>query len=182
MRPGLVLADFAARDGRRVVVRTPRWEDLDDLLGLINSLVEEEAEIVVNERVTRDGEAEWLAGVLARLERDEVVHLVAEVEGKVIASADLHPGRGSDAHVGVVGIVVKCGFRGVGVGARMLGAIVDVARKRGLRLLVLSVFASNVRAVRLYERGGFVRCGLVPLRHFSKGKYVDEVLMAKSLV
>lgn len=178
----MVLADFAALDGRRVVVRTPRWGDLGDLLELINSLVEEEAEIVVNEKVTRDGEAEWLAGVLGRLERDEFVHLVAEVEGRVVASADLHPGRGSDAHVGVVGIVVKDGFRGVGVGTGMLWVIFDAARKRGLRLLVLSVFASNVRAVRLYERVGFVRCGLVPLRHFNKGKYVDEVLMAKSLV
>ena len=182
MRSGLVFVDFVARDGRRVVLRAPRWEDLDDLLGLINSLVEEEAEIVVNERVTRDGEVEWLASVLARVERDEFVHLVAEVDGRVVASADLHPGRGSDSHVGVVGIVVKDGFRGVGVGTRMLEVIVDVARKRGLRLLVLSVFASNVRAVRLYERVGFVRCGLVPLRHFSKGKYVDEVVMAKSLV
>jgi L-amino acid N-acyltransferase YncA len=182
MRSGLVLADFLARDGRRVVVRVPRWEDLDDLLELINSLVDEGAEIVVNERVTRDGEVEWLASVLMRVERGQFVHLVAEVEGRVVASADLHPGRGSGSHVGVVGVVVKDGFRGVGIGSGMLGVIVDVARKRGLRLLVLSVFSSNVRAVQLYERVGFVRCGLVPMRHFSRGKFVDEVLMAKSLV
>ena len=29
-----------------MVLRTPRWEDLDDLLEMINSLVEEKAELL----------------------------------------------------------------------------------------------------------------------------------------
>jgi len=33
------------RNGHEVVLRTPEWEDLDDLLRLTNSLVEEGAEI-----------------------------------------------------------------------------------------------------------------------------------------
>jgi hypothetical protein len=32
-----------SKDGRNVVLRTPRWRDLDDLLELINSLVDEKA-------------------------------------------------------------------------------------------------------------------------------------------
>ena len=45
-----MVADFSVKDGRRVVLRTPKWEDLDGLLELINSLVEEKAEIVVSDK------------------------------------------------------------------------------------------------------------------------------------
>ena len=88
MRTGEILKKFNAKDGRNVILRTPRLEDLGDLLQLINSLVEEQAEIYITEKLTREKEAEWLLKVLRRLERDEQFLLVAEVDKKVIASSD----------------------------------------------------------------------------------------------
>jgi RimJ/RimL family protein N-acetyltransferase len=70
MRSGAVVAEFSVKDGRKVVLRTPRWEDLDELLGLINSLVEEKAEIVISDKLTQEEEADWLADLLVRLEKD----------------------------------------------------------------------------------------------------------------
>ena len=52
MKTGKILCRFAARDGRKVILRTPRWEDLDDFMDFINSLVEEGADICRNEKVT----------------------------------------------------------------------------------------------------------------------------------
>jgi RimJ/RimL family protein N-acetyltransferase len=181
MRSGTTVAEFSVKDGQKVVLRTPRWEDLDELLGLINSLVEEKAEIVISDKLTREEEADWLADLLVRLEKDQAFFLVAEVNGRVVASSDLHVGRGTEVRAGNVGIVVKDGFRGVGIGTRMMQTIVGVGRKRGLRVLVLSVFATNERAIHVYEKVGFVKCGRVPGKHLHKGKYVDEVIMAASL-
>ncbi|MFQ6125372.1 MAG: hypothetical protein ACE5R6_12325 [Candidatus Heimdallarchaeota archaeon] len=45
MKPNKILHRFTATNGRQVILRTPRWEDLDDLVELINSLVEEGVEI-----------------------------------------------------------------------------------------------------------------------------------------
>ncbi|MGB9756202.1 MAG: GNAT family N-acetyltransferase, partial [Candidatus Bathyarchaeales archaeon] len=120
MKAGAVIRSFSAKDGRRVVLRTPKWEDLDDLLELINSLVEEGAEIIRNEKVSREEEIDWLSKTLASLEKDEIFFLVAEVEGKVIASSDIHPLKGFERHVGVLGIIVKNGFRNVGIGTEMM--------------------------------------------------------------
>ena len=181
MKSGMIVEEFSVKDGRRVVLRTPRWEDLDELLGLINSLVEEKAQIVIDDKVTREEEADWLAGLLVRLEKGEVFFLVAEVDGRVVASSDLHVGRGTEVRAGNVGIVVKDGFRGVGIGTRMMQAILKFARNRGLKVLVLSVFATNERAIHVYEKVGFVKCGRVPRKHFHRGKYVDEVIMVASL-
>ena len=87
MKAGRIIRTFSAKDGREVVLRTPTWNDLDDLLALINSLVEERADILIDEKLSRDEEIDWLSKTLARLEKDETFHLVAEVNGKVVGSA-----------------------------------------------------------------------------------------------
>ncbi len=175
------VAEFSTKNGQRVVLRTPMWEDLDGLLDLINSLVEEKAEIVISDKLTREEEANWLADLLVKLEKDQTFFFVAEVNGKVVATSDLHLGRGTEVRAGNVGIVVKNGFRGMGIGTRIMQTIVKFARKRGLRVLVLSVFATNERAIHVYKKVGFVSCGRVPRKHFHKGRYVDEIIMAASL-
>ncbi len=65
MKSGNIIKQFTAKDGREVILRTPKWEDLDDLTEFINSLVDEGAEIAVNKRVSREQEAEWLGKLLA---------------------------------------------------------------------------------------------------------------------
>jgi hypothetical protein len=46
MKAGRIIHRFTAKDGREVILRTPRWEDLDELLGYINSLAEEDLEVL----------------------------------------------------------------------------------------------------------------------------------------
>lgn len=55
MKTGRVIRSFSAKDGRKVVLRTPEWEDLDDLLELIHSLVNEKADIARTKRVFKGG-------------------------------------------------------------------------------------------------------------------------------
>jgi putative acetyltransferase len=55
----------------------------------------------------------------------------------------------------------RSGVRGHGVGRRLLDAIMDTARAEGLAELVLETGDRHEEAWRLYERGGFERCGPV---------------------
>jgi len=181
MKTGKIVKSFKAKDGREVVLRTPKWEDLDDLLELINSLVEEDAEIIINEKVSREEEIEWLSGTLASLEKDEVFFLVAEVDGKVVASSSIRPLRGFDKHVGILGVVLKSGVRDVGIGTEMMKALVEQAYEMGLKVLTLTVFATNKRAIHVYKKVGFAQTGTIPKKHFKDGRYIDEVIMTKVL-
>jgi RimJ/RimL family protein N-acetyltransferase len=65
------------------------------------------------------------------------------------------------------------------------GSLLDAAekqmRERGLRKLTLRVLSSNPGAIRLYERHGFTREGTLLDEFRINGRYVDDVLMAKSL-
>ena len=179
MKTGQVLKEFFVKGGDKVVLRTPKWEDLDDLLELINSIVDEGAEIGRAEKVLREEEIDWLSGLLARLERGRTFFVVAEVKGSVIASSDIARQSGFQKHVGVVGIVIKNGFRELGIGTAMMRVLVEQAQEMGLKVLTLTAFASNKRAIHVYEKVGVVQTGLIPKKLLKQGKYIDEVIMTK---
>jgi phosphinothricin acetyltransferase len=181
MKTGQVLQELYARGGRKVILRTPRWEDLDDLMELVNSLMEEGTEISRDKKASRDEEIDWLSSVLARLEGEETFLLVAEVDGRVVASSDINRQRGYEKHAGVVGIVIKGGFRDLGIGTAMMRALVEVAKKMGLKVLTLSAYASTRRAIHVHEKVGFVQTDLIPKKHLKEGKCMSEVIMTKLL-
>src|SRR5512136_319658 len=117
MQAGKIIKTFTSKDGRNVALRTPRWEDLDDFLELINSLVDEKADIYITEKFTREAEAEWLTKALSLLEKDEQFLLAAEVDNKVVALSDFQVKEGDPSqHPGVLGIIVRNGYRDLGIG------------------------------------------------------------------
>ena len=179
MQLGRIVRKFCTRDGQEVVFRTPKSDDLNGLMELINSLVEERAEILRSERVTKDWEAEWLLKMLSSLEKDELFFLVAEVGGRVVASSDIHILGGYEKHVGVLGIAIKKGFRDSGIGTEMMKTMIEQARNLGLKVLTLVAFATNKRAIHVYENVGFVETGRIPNKHFKENQYIDEVIMTK---
>jgi len=181
MKSGKVIRSFSAKDGRKVVLRTPMWEDLDDFLELINSLVDEKADILRTERVSRDEEIDFLSKVLSRLEKDEMFYLVAEVDGKVVAVSEISKRGGYEKHVGVIGIAIRNGFRDLGIGTEIMKTLVEQTQKMGLKVLTLSAFATNKPAIHVYEKVGFVQTGTIPKKHFKEGKYIDEIILTKVL-
>jgi ribosomal protein S18 acetylase RimI-like enzyme len=69
-----------------------------------------------------------------------------------------------------------------GAGRRLMEASVAEARARGARKLVLRVLGVNVRARQLYQSCGFQVEGILREEFFLDGRYVDDVLMARTLI
>lgn len=182
MRSGTLLRQFKARDGTKVKLRTPRWEDLDDLLDFINGLVDEEAMIAVNQKHTRESETDWLARSLTNLEKDKHVAVVAEADGRVVGSCELNPRPGRMSHVASLGISVKDGYREKGIGQEMMRELEKQAPKLGLESIYLEVFSTNDRAIHVYRKMGYVETGRIPACIKYRGGYVDSVIMTKHLV
>lgn len=80
---------FVASNGRKVVIRPPKLEALDGLVDYINSLVAEEVEIVLNKKIAREEEAEWLSKRLISIDKGDVIYVLAEVDGEVVAGAEV---------------------------------------------------------------------------------------------
>ena len=181
MKEGTFIRRFVAEDGREVTLRAPRWSDLDDMLEFINSLVEEGAEIMATEKKTREEEVDWLARHLATVEKDKKVAIVAEVDGGFVGQLEVVPQRGYSKHVGGLGIAIRDGYRDIGIGTELMKEAETLARRLGLELLTLEVFATNSRARHVYEKVGYRVVGSVPKAILKDGAYIDNIIMAKDL-
>lgn len=172
---------FAAKDGREVTLRTPKWEDLDDMLDFINSLVEEEAPIAKDNMVTREEEVDWLVNCLAGLEKGNLVVIVAEVEGKMVGQVFLTPRFGRLRHIGNLGISVKKGYRNIGIGYELLREAEPHAENLGITIIYLEVFDSNKNAIHLYRKSGYREVGRIPRGALYMGHYIDSISMVKAI-
>lgn len=182
MKAGKVIRSFDAKGGCRVTLRTLKWDDLEDCLEFINSLVDEKANILRDQKVTKEAETEWLAKALSRMELEEVVYLVAEVDGGLVANSEISRKlAGYDKHVGGIGIAIKKGFRDLGVGTEMMKALIEQGKYWGLKVLMLTAFANNPSALHVYRKAGFVETGRIPKKFFKEGQYIDEVIMTMLL-
>lgn len=181
MKAGTILREFEARDGRKVTLRTPKWEDLDDMLDFINSLVEEEAMILMETKQTRDQEVDWLARGLSNLEKDKEIRVVAEVDGRMVGQCGVAPRFGRMSHVGRLGISVKEGYREIGIGQELMMEVERHAGRLGMEKIMLEVFAINDRAIHVYEKMGYVVVGRIPGDVKYRGGYVDSLVMVKEL-
>jgi len=172
---------FKAKDGREVVLRSIRWEDLDDCIEFINSLVEEGADILMDTKVSREEEADWLGKRLARAVKGEIIDVIAEVDGKMVANSEVEKRSGLMSHVGCLGIGIEADYRGIGIGTQIIQMLKEESKKAGLKVLVLDAFATNKTAHALYRKMGFQDAGRTPKAICKNGKYIDLIRMTLEL-
>jgi RimJ/RimL family protein N-acetyltransferase len=117
--------------------------------------------------------------VLEGLRKDNP-QLVALQDDRVVGWCDIwRPELPVYNHVGVLGMGVLKEFRGRGLGWRLIEATLKCARDVGIERVELTVYASNKRAIRLYESVGFVHEGVKRKGRKLDGKYEDVLMMAK---
>lgn len=81
-------------------------------------------------------------------------------------------------HVGRLGMGLLPEFRGRGLGRRIALETIRAARAAGMERIELEVFASNGRAIGLYQSLGFVVEGVKKRSRKLDGEYDDNVCMA----
>ena len=108
------------------------------------------------------------------------IHTVAlDARGEVIGWCDIvRDPREGFRHSGRLGMGLLPSFRGAGLGHGLAETAIHAAWERGLERIALEVFASNTRAISLYDRLGFRREGVRRRARKLDGQYDDEVLMA----
>ena len=86
-----------------------------------------------------------------------------------------------NAHIAYLGgLAIHPSFSGKGHGLAMLNEITAYAKQQGFLRVELSVATINEKAIRLYEKAGFVKEGI--FRKFtylkSENRFLDEVVMS----
>ena len=107
--------------------------------------------------------------------------LVAELDGEIVGNLQLKPmsDRRALAHVRVLGMGVRRGWRRRGVGRALLAEAVRWAPTAGVSRIELYVYARNTPAIRLYESFGFEHEGRRRRIIREGDQFIDDLLMAR---
>lgn len=115
---------------------------------------------------------------------ERAIMLLAQAEGQLVGELSLRAisSRRAVSHVATLGMSVKSGWRGKGVGKELLGAALEWAPTAGIKRVELYVYVRNTPAIKLYERFGFEHEGR--RRAFIReadDTFVDDLVMARLL-
>jgi ribosomal protein S18 acetylase RimI-like enzyme len=164
-----------AYSGPQVEVRPTRTSDVASLCEAVNAVAAEKWYLA-----TVDGfSLEQTGAFVKQIVESSLPQVLAVVQDTVVGFCDIVPNTAKGfTHVGRLGMGVRPEWRRQGIGRRMLGACLALARSAGLERVELEVFADNVGAVRLYESFGFTREGVKVRGRKLEERYQDVNLMA----
>ncbi|MGH7358161.1 MAG: arsinothricin resistance N-acetyltransferase ArsN1 family A [Candidatus Rokuibacteriota bacterium] len=159
-------------------IRGATVADAAAICRVYNQGIQDRVATLETEERTPEERAEWL-------ETRDVRHpvLVAEAESGVVgwASLNVFNARRAYEHVADLSLYVERGWRGQGVGRRLLEALVARARALGYHKLVLAAFPWNEGGMRAYRRAGFRDVGIYREQGRLDGRWVDTIVMEKIL-
>jgi RimJ/RimL family protein N-acetyltransferase len=157
------------------VLRAFEPRDLDGFLRCLDVVARERLYLAMTEGPTREQADAFLADARAR----GMVQHVAVSGDELVGWCDVirkpYPGF---EHSGTLGMGLLPAWRGRGLGARLLDATLAGVASLGIRRVELEVYASNTRAIALYERRGFAHEGVKRGGRVLDGKSDDIACMA----
>jgi RimJ/RimL family protein N-acetyltransferase len=169
--------------GKNVIFRHPKASDVKEMMNLINSLVEERAEIAKTTKVTLREEKKWLADALSSIRKKEKIMIIVKVGGVLVGSCEVtQDSYDVSRHVGTLGIGLRKDARGIGIGKKLVQMCLCESKKTlGLKLIKLYVFDTNKMGRSFYRKIGFKEAGKITNGVFHNNRYKDDVIMTKRL-
>ena len=91
------------------------------------------------------------------LENENSIYIVAKIEDKIVGFGGIWKSV-DDVHI--TNIVVKKDCRHLGIGAKILDKLINIAKDLKFTSITLEVNENNEIALRLYEKFGFKKLGI----------------------
>lgn len=163
-----------------IVIREATLEDAEQLRCYANALFEERLPgIFRRDQLTLEQELAFLTPLV---EQDNAVMFVAEVDGRIVGNLNFRGGTLAGlAHTGEFGLSCAKEHRGKGIGTRLVRALEEWAPAHGISRIEVRAFSTNPGGLRLYERLGYEREGLLRRGAIMDGEPVDVHVLAKLL-
>jgi putative acetyltransferase len=166
---------MSSRDGKTdVITRAMRQEDASDLFEIYNQPAFRFGTLALPYE-SFEAVRKWAE---PRSPRD--LHLVAELNHRVVGAAALRPFYGRRAHAAEFWIAVHEDFMGSGIGSRLLAEMIDTSDNwLNINRIEMTVFTDNDRAIALYKKFGFAIEGTHRAASFRNGAFADVHCMAR---
>lgn len=101
----------------------------------------------------------------------------AHHDGRIVGNLGIYPNAGKFCeHSAKLGVGLIQEFHGQGLASALMRYSIEIAKSIGLHRIELSVRSYNENGIRLYEKSGFQRVGLLKDAAFIDGTYRDEYM------
>ncbi|QKS69927.1 GNAT family N-acetyltransferase [Paenalkalicoccus suaedae] len=172
---------FQSKLGLSYIVREAKVSDSEAILPITEHVLKEGFGVSTPEEFHGDVEVEreWIKGYIEGEHHNRL--FVAEHEGELMGLINFDcPNKAKLRHQGSFGMSVATKWRGQGVGEALLVTLLEFASEHAsIDTVRLDVLATNERAIRLYEKLGFVHEGRRVRFVKTEAGYEDLLLMAK---
>src|SRR4030042_44972 len=171
-------------NGKEIAIRELKPSDIKNVRkfqDFINSLVEEDAMILKNKKVSLKEEIEWLKNNIKAVKKYKAVYLIAESKKIIIGTTEVGLRRtGRQSHVADLGISIRKGYRRITLGKYLMKEIIRLAKRKlkpKPKIIRLGVMSSNNPAFKLYQKYGFRKVERIPNQLKYKGELQNEIIM-----
>jgi RimJ/RimL family protein N-acetyltransferase len=166
------------KDGRTILIRRPRMADAKKIKDYFNSLVDEDAPIAVNEKITLKEERSKLDEILKNIRMGKSHVLIAELNKKIVSTFSLTKERGRMSHVAGIGMGVDKDYRRLGIASIMMNRILEIGKKdKSIKVIYLETYEFNHNAQKLCRKFGFKKVAKLKNRIRIGGKLGDIFVM-----
>lgn len=159
-----------------VDIRAITEQDIDGFRAAVDAVARERIYLSRREGPDQEGAAHFVRNTIAQGHPQ----YVAISGNRLVGWCDIVRSTGDyESHVGTMGMGLLPEWREQGLGRRLLLATLERADSVGITRVELSVHASNLRAIALYRRLGFLEEGRLHKARIIDGRAEDIILMAK---
>lgn len=175
----VILGETELKDGRRLVLRTPDTEDAEQMLAYINRIGGESNNLLFGKNgfshMTLEQEKQYIESLS---KTKNALMVVGEIDNQIVSVSQIR-GEASEriAHNFELSISVSRDCWNIGVGSAAMKELIRFAESHGAKNILLGVKASNISAIRMYEKFGFVPIGVHRNFFNVNGVFDDEILM-----
>ncbi|WP_320130312.1 GNAT family protein [uncultured Sphaerochaeta sp.] len=163
-----------------IVIREAEGSDASRLLDYLMKIGKESQNLVIDEKGLPSTLEQEIAFLEARKGASNSIMLLACCNDQIVGTTNCEASlRSRICHGGEIGISVAKDFWGMGIGTKLLDALITWAKRQetGLSKLSLEVRQDNERALNLYRKFGFVEEGKISRLLRIDGVYYDGVRM-----
>lgn len=158
-----------------MIIRPANIGDLDEILAIYNDAILNSTALWSDDPVKRADREQWFA---ANEARGHPV-FVAENEGRVAGYASYGPWQTRSGYRNTVesSVYIRAEHHGLGIGGRLLTALIDHARSAGLHVMIADIESGNMASIALHQKLGFQHCGFIPEVGTKYGRWLDLTVM-----
>jgi L-amino acid N-acyltransferase len=167
-----------------ISIRDAADDDLPAILEIVNQGIVDSTTSWALEPESADERGHWMAARRAR--GFPVIVAMDDARGEVVGLASYGDFRDSISKPGYRfcvehTILIHQNRTGEGIGPILLGELIERARAAGIHVMVAGIDGENEGSIRFHERHGFVETARMPEVGFKYGRWLDLVLMQRTI-